>query len=154
MARIVRGLVEGHPDRWEEMIPYARGFLRITPAQSLGGRSPYHVVTGMKPAMPRLLTHGLLRVQSQSVDDYVQDLLGYLKTCHQEVHWHQDEHRQEQELETAGHLAYELEVGDYCALAEPQTESSHRRTGPRKFMERTRPEVKVVVQKLGANTVE
>ena len=55
MSAIVRGLVDGHPEDWEEMLPYAQGILRMTPHSSLGGRSPYQVVTGIRPALPKLI---------------------------------------------------------------------------------------------------
>ena len=150
MTRIIRGLVENHPEEWEEMVPYAQFVLRITPLKSLGGRSPYQVVTGIRPVLPRSLTQGQL-VATMSVNDYVDNLVGYLRTCHREVRWVQNEQREVQELDTSGHVAYELAVGDLCALAEPQTDEQ-KRVGPRKFFSRTRPATYRIAEKMGPNT--
>ena len=49
---VVRGLVEGHSDDWERRIPFCESILRMVPLASLGGRSPYEVVAGLKPRMP------------------------------------------------------------------------------------------------------
>ena len=96
------------------------------------------MVTGMRPVMPRSLTQGQM-VASVSVNDYIQRLTGYLKTCHREVHWVHDGKREEQELQTGGRAAPELAVGDLCALAEPLTDEK-KKLGPKKFFSRTRPE--------------
>ena len=54
-------------------------------------------------------------------------------------------------METGGHVSYELEVGDHCAMVLPSTDEK-KRIGPKKFYDRTRPEVCVVDQKIGQNT--
>jgi len=56
MNGVVRGLVLDHPEDWESRIPYAECILRMLPLKSLGGRSPYEVVTGLKPTLPRRWT--------------------------------------------------------------------------------------------------
>ena len=86
-----------------------------------------------------------------SVNDYVENLVGYLRKCHREVHWVQNEQREGQEMDTSGHVAYELSVGDLCALAEAQTDEQ-KRVGPRKFFSRTRPATYRILEKLGPNT--
>ena len=46
-------------DDWEEMIPFAQGILRASKMPELGGRSPYEVVTGIKPKLPvAMVTEG------------------------------------------------------------------------------------------------
>ena len=54
-------------------------------------------------------------------------------------------------MDTSGHVAYELAVGDLCALAEAQTDEQ-KRVGPRKFFNRTRPATYRIVEKIGPNT--
>ena len=90
-------------------------------------------------------------VYTISVDDYVKGLVEYLKRAHREVFWTQDAAREQREMETGGHISYELEVGDHCAMRLPDTHET-KRYGPRKFFERTRPEVWVVAEKPGPNT--
>ncbi len=55
LNKVIRGLVHDHPEDWESMIPYAQFLLRTTPMKVLGGRSPYEVVTGIKPGMPAVM---------------------------------------------------------------------------------------------------
>ena len=49
---VVIGLVQDHPEAWESMLPFAERILRCSPMAELGKRSPYEVVTGLKPKMP------------------------------------------------------------------------------------------------------
>ena len=66
----VRGIIDGDPERWEAALPYAQMALRAAPMKCLGGRSPYEVVTGLRPRMPHVLKTGL-PVESRTVDEYV-----------------------------------------------------------------------------------
>ena len=53
VVNVIDGLiVEDLPDEWEEALPYAQMILRCVPMACLGGRSPYEVVTGLRPKMP------------------------------------------------------------------------------------------------------
>ena len=75
---IVRGLVEGHSDDWERRIALCESILRMVPLASLGGRSPYEVVTGLKPRMPAALTPGH-PVQYLEINEYVGRLQQYFQ---------------------------------------------------------------------------
>ncbi len=55
LNRVVRGLVQDHPEDWQSKIPYAQFLLRTTPLKVLGSRSPYEVITGIKPGMPAVM---------------------------------------------------------------------------------------------------
>ena len=52
---LVRALVDEVLECWEAKIPYCQAFLRIIPLKALGGRSPYEVVTGLRPKLPAAL---------------------------------------------------------------------------------------------------
>ena len=67
---LVRGLVQDCPEEWESSLMYAHMLLRSAPMGCLGGRSPYEVVTGLKPRMPRCVSAGA-PVEARGVDDYV-----------------------------------------------------------------------------------
>ena len=75
---IVRGLDEGHSDDWERRIPFCESILMMVPLASLGGRSPYEVVTGLKPRMPAALTPGH-PVQYLEINEYVGRLQQYFQ---------------------------------------------------------------------------
>ena len=49
---VVKGLVQEHPEGCECTLPFAECILRCSPMADLGKRSPYEVVTGLKPKMP------------------------------------------------------------------------------------------------------
>ena len=90
----------------------------MAPLSTFGGRSPYQVVIGMRPTMPRIVFNSA-PTALVSVDDYVSGLLEYLQKAYKEVYWKQDEARQGLERDLSGHVAYELAVDDLCALVQP-----------------------------------
>ena len=93
---IVRGLVEGHSDDWERRIPFRESLLRMVPLAALGGRSPYEVVTGLKPRMPAALTPGH-PVQYLEINEYVGRLQQYFQETYAEIQVIQRERAEAQE---------------------------------------------------------
>ena len=75
MNGVIRGLVADHPEDWESRVPFAERILRIIPLKSLGGGSPYEVVTGLKPRLPRALDVAQV-IESVDVNEYVRRLAG------------------------------------------------------------------------------
>ena len=73
---VVRGLVEDHPEDWEERLPYCECILRMTPMKVLGGRSPYEVVTCFKPRLPAAL-NARSQVEFVTMDEYASRLRAY-----------------------------------------------------------------------------
>ena len=84
MTSILKQLIEEHPNEWEHMLPFAECIVRITPVEALGNRSPYQIVTGLQPKLPRTLI-GDGRVVSIGSDEYVVKLLEYLRGCYRSV---------------------------------------------------------------------
>ena len=81
---LVRAVVDGHPEDWEDALMYPQLMLRCAPMAALGGRSPYEVVTGLKPRFPRSIL-GAVPVSARTVDVYVKDLMEQLKEVHASV---------------------------------------------------------------------
>ena len=150
MAKTVRGLVAQHPDKWEEMLPHAQCILRSTPRRSLGGRSPYQIVTGLRPRMPRMLTQGL-PARHLSVDDYVKNLLAYLRVTYDAVERIQAESIEGREMSVEGSAERELQVGDSVKVRLPPDQ---KREGPLKFMPRCRPGLFVITKRFGPNAFQ
>ena len=148
MNHLVRGLVQEHPEDWENVLPYAQCILRITPLKALGGRSPYEVVTGLRPKLPRLFEPGQA-VQEISVNDYSKRLLEYFRFAHADVQRAQLAAVESAEGESVGRLNAELNVGDLVVVRREPTAS---RTGPLRFQQRAYPEVYRVSKKLGRHT--
>ena len=150
MTQVLRKLLQEKPQEWEELLPYCECILRITPLKSLGGRSPYHVVTGLNPRLPRaVMISGASGVLS--ADDYVDKLMSYLKTAYDDIYRKQNDAREEHELEDSqkGSASAELDVGDVVVLKLPPTTT---RKGPKRFTERTRKQLWRVYKKVGPNT--
>ena len=92
-------------------MPYAECVLRIVPLKSLGGRSPYEVVTGLRPKLPvSLLTK--FPVQEISVDTYAERLLGYLRSMWDRIKALAEDLAGKKEESASGSLNRELRVGD------------------------------------------
>ena len=71
MKIVVTGLLEDSTEEWPALLPYAQFVLRTMPLKSLGGRSPYEVVTGLKQKLP-VATLAQHPVQEITVDAYVE----------------------------------------------------------------------------------
>ena len=80
LNQVVRGVVQDHPEKWEEALTFATFILRSSPMECLEGRSPMEVVTGLRPRVPAAMTAGL-PVSMRSIDAYVQDLDDALERC-------------------------------------------------------------------------
>ena len=144
----VRALVDGEPERWEEFLPFAAMILRSAPMACLGGRSPYEVVTGLKPRFPQSLRSGI-PVALETVDKYVADLVEHLKEVHASVQRVALQSVEREEESLGGKLSAELEVGDPVLLRRPKTVE---REGPTRFQERTYPGIYKVRQKVSPTT--
>ena len=82
--QIVRGLVQEHPEDWEERMPYCETILRIIPMKVLGGRSPYEVVYGIRPKLPAALDPSKA-VEKISVGEYVERLGKYFTESYADI---------------------------------------------------------------------
>ncbi len=69
---------------WPSMLPYAQCVLRILPLKSLGGRSPYKVVTGVRPKFPTAFI-GEFPVREVTVDEYAEGLMGHLREVYRRI---------------------------------------------------------------------
>ena len=141
---MVRAVVEGHPENWEDAIVYAQLMLRCAPMACLGGRSPYEVVTGLKPRFPRSILGGV-PVEERSVDSYVKDLMEHLKEVHSSVQRTALETIERDEASMAGHLSQELEVGDPVLV---RREATAVRAGPSRFQSRVYDGIFVIKRKV------
>ena len=108
---IGRAVVQENPNNWPTMMPYAQCVLRVIPLKSLGGRSPYEVVTGLRPKLPiALLTK--FPVQEISVDTYAERLVGYVKSMWGRIKALAEDVAGNREESAPGSMKRELSVGD------------------------------------------
>jgi hypothetical protein len=148
---ILRKLLEENVRSWESMLPYAECILRITPLESLMGRSPYQVVTGLRPKLPRALMGSSNAVEPIGIDRYVGNLLNYLRGCYESIRQQSISIRDLKEIKALdeGTLGMELHVGDVVML---RLDPTTRREGPRRFQARVREEFYVIDQKVSPHT--
>jgi len=111
MKLVGKALTEDHPHGWPDMIPYAQCILRILPLKALGNRSPYEVVTGLRPKLPTAMV-ARFPVQEITVDLYAEQLIAYLRTMYARLKALMADAQDAAETEAPGNLDHELQVGD------------------------------------------
>ena len=127
---------------------YAQLMLRCAPMACLGGRSPYEVVTGLKPRFPRTILTAL-PVEARSVEKYVTDLLAHLREVHSSLQRTTLETVEKDESTMAGHLSQELQVGDPVLV---RREHTAKREGPTRFQSRVYDGIYVITRKVSPST--
>ena len=145
---VVRGLVEDHPEDWEELLPFAEFILRSSPTGVLGGRTPFEVVTGLKPKYPASFLGGQ-RVEEMEVGEYVTKLQEYMTETYKSVERTQKEIQESLEGAEEGHQSKEPWVGDAVLV---RREPTAKREGPLRFQPRVYPGVYRICRKIEKHT--
>ena len=122
--------------------------LRSAPMACLGGRSPYEVVTGLKPRLPQTMYTGI-PVEERGVNEYVKDLITHLNEVHSSVQRTTLQAIERDESTLAGRINSELFVGDPVLV---KREATVRREGPTRFRTRVYEGVYVIVRKVSPGT--
>jgi hypothetical protein len=115
------------------------------------GRSPYQVVTGLRPKLPRALTCSTYAVAPIGIDTYVGNLLNYLKECYQSIRRQSADIRELKEVgaKMEGTFGMELQVGDVVMM---RLDPTVRREGPKRFQSRVRDDICIIDQKISPHT--
>jgi hypothetical protein len=145
---VMRGLIDKYPDDWERCLPFAVGKLRGTEMGVLGGRSPFEVVTGMKPTMPATLK-ARLPVGDVGVDEYVKGLIECLDVTHKAVQEAQKESFEKQQRSVKGRESAQLKIGDVVLL---RNRDSEMPKGENRWTQKTSGILYRITEALGANT--
>ena len=146
---VVKGLVQEYPEEWKEMLPFAECILRCSPMADLGNRSPYEVVTGLKPKMPAAMVAERDR-EFIPVTDYVIGLQQYMRDTYRTVQRLQLAAQERAEGTLSGHLSHELEVGDAVLVKRPPAAAAYG--GPIRFRPKTYPGVYKISVKISPTT--
>ena len=118
-------------EQWDAIAPHFVWVVRTSSKVYNGRYTPYEIITGMKPRLPLdavLATPTV--VAKRSADDYVNDLVEYMKSVHKFV---QDEHRRVRERERDTDIRRRdidrFRIGDYVFLKRPgvKPEPGHSR---------------------------
>ena len=150
MNAIVRGLVQDHPEDWEARLPLAEFILRTAPMEVLGGRTPYQVVMGFNPTMPRMVTSEI-PVQTVTVSEYSDSLQEYFRECYTDIQRIQREVLEDRAEEAPGRMSAQLEVGDTVVV---KRIGENRRDVPSRFLPRTIPGFFTNSRVVGKNTFD
>ena len=118
-------------EQWDAIAPHFVWVVRTTSKIYNGRYTPYEIITGMKPRLPldAVLSTPTV-VAKRSADDYVSDLVEYMKSVHKFV---QDEHRrireQERDRDIRKRDMARFKQGDYVFLKRPglKPEPGHSR---------------------------
>ena len=149
LNKLVRALVDDDPEDWERHLQFAVLLLRTSPMAALGGRSPYEVVTGLKPRMPRSMT-GAFPVAELTTEDYVKELLASHQHVRDILQKEALAEIEKDETTMGGRLKQELEVGD-PVLVKREKDYEHV-AAPTRFISKVYPGTYVVRTKLGPNS--
>ena len=145
---VVRALVDGHPEDWEARIPFAETILRTSPMQILGGRSPYEIVTGLRPTWPSMLSTRQ-NVREITVDEYSKNLIEHFRTTYAEVERVQEAMVESRDKNLKGRLTAEIHVGDAVLVKRVRNE---KQPGPVRFHDKTHRELCRVKKKINVHT--
>ena len=100
------------------MLPFIECTLRCSPVADLGNRSPYEVVTGLKPKMPAAVVSERDR-EYLPVTDYVAQLQMFMRDAYRVVQLLQSAAQERVEGTLSGHLSHDLHVGDVVLMKRP-----------------------------------
>ena len=144
---VVRTLITEHASDWESKLPFAQFALRVLPKRVLGNRSPYEVVTGLKPKMPTNILSGLAP-RSVTIDDYAKDLVESLSGVYNDIRRAQIERAQQDRDKAEGKKNDDYEVGGLVLLKRAVPAGQ-----PARFADRTYDRYYRIKRKIDNNTV-
>ena len=113
-----------HPKGWSKWAKLAQWAIRATPRRDKGHKSPYEIVTGLKPQGP--IDHVLKRVSEQqlvSPDEYVSELQKCLKSIHatiaDSIAEEAEKLRRKRLQEASDKEQYPFQLGDFVFVKRP-----------------------------------
>ena len=115
---------------------------------ALQGRSPMEVATGIQPQLPAMLKAGV-PLMSQSPNDYVTDLIEYLRSTHELIQEKHAEAMAKSEGTAKGRHNVQLKPGDIVVRRKPTTQRPH---GTHRFETKGDNHLYRIKQALGDNT--
>ena len=132
------------PSNWASQLPIARWAWNTTRKESLGGMSPYQVVTGLVPRSPLASWLKLPSKDRVTPQAYV-DELHATEQIYETVRKAQQERADSNQAKAMkGNIPSPLEVGQLVLLRRPPAAVRHdgeERTVSRKLQSKARPEV-------------
>jgi hypothetical protein len=124
---LLRKLSAEEGENWHRLVAITQWTIRTTPKPSLGGYSPYEIITGLKPFNPMdALLHPKAK-EIPSSHDYVRNLVRYLRTAHSAVRqFIADSQRSNEEQKVAERASATLEIGDHVLIKKAPNQQGER----------------------------
>ena len=130
MEEVIQAYVEEYPSNWASQLPIARWAWNTTRKRSLGGMSPYQVITGMVPRSPLASWLKLPSKDRVTPQEYVDELLHATEQIYETVRKAQQERADENQAKALkGHIPAPLEVGSIGAVTEATSSCTPRWRG-------------------------
>ena len=153
LLEVLQAFCDEYPNDWDIRLPLARWAWNTTPKASLGGLTPYQVVTGLVPRSPLASFMKLSNQEKVTAQEYVAELMKSLAKTNELVARAQERRAEESRKRgLSGRIPRELEVGETVLLRRPP---KHLRVDGEdvavsaKLQAKARPEVYRIVKRLG-----
>ena len=105
MEEVIQPYVEEFPNNWASQPPIARWAWNTTRKESLGGMSPYQVITGMVPRSPLASWLKLPSKDRVTPQEYVDELLQATEQIYETVQKAQQQRAEENQAKAMkGHI--------------------------------------------------
>ncbi len=159
LSQMLKQLCESSPENWDQKVAYAVWAWRTTPQPSLGGLSPYRIITGMQPRTPFGSATAPLGRTRVTTNEWVKQVLEVFEQTTRYVRQFQDEQAAKRKSTQAKHSGTgTFEVGDFVLVLRPEALPHVRgRTTQESYVSpkltyRTYPDIYIVSHKLSNHT--
>ena len=153
---MLRVLIDGRSkDDWDRVIPYAVWAWRTTPQPSLGGYSPYRIVTGMQPRTPFAFSTNPVGRVRVDISDYVKDIVDvYERTVSFVRRFHEEYRTARETAQARSSRTGEFAVGDFVLVLRPEflPQGRGHETVSKKLLYKVFDKIYQVSHKISSNT--
>ena len=156
LSQMLKVLCEKNPEDWDEKVPFAVWAWRTTPQPSLGGLSPYRIITGTEPRTPFSITTSPVGKAKISTNDWVNHIIEvHEQTNRFAKQYHTEQNSKRRDVASRRSGTGTFVVGDFVLVLRPDflphtkgVAASGRDHTSAKLLYRTFPEIYVVNHKL------
>lgn len=134
--KTIRAYASSNPTKWARYIKLAQWAMRATPRADLGGRSPYEVITGLRPQGPLTTLFDKMKVKTVTPSEYVKGLQENLQVIQEQVamNYAAEIDAKLQKREGDSKSGWVPDVGDTVFLRRPPTGAGDVKGTSRKLL--------------------
>jgi len=152
---VLAAFARDNPGRWARRVGLAQWAMRATPREDREGKSPYELVTGLKPQGPLARVFARINPQVLTPSSYVKELCDHLQQVQQAVADNLSAEYQKRRFgnEKANTSSWLPQVGDFVLLKKPPLAASRtQETVSRKLQPKTDTKVYKVRKVVGSKS--